>query len=62
MISVELEVLSHWVTHYDPLTNEQLLLESLDMIYERRTEAKLRALYTDTKSFDIITSSQGSDL
>lgn len=43
MISIELEVPSHRVTHYDPRTNEQLLLKSLDMIDEKQTEAKLRA-------------------
>ena len=40
---MELEVPSHRVTHYDPKTNQDLLLESLDFIDEKREEADLRA-------------------
>ena len=43
MIPVELEVPSHRVAYYDPMTNKALLLESLDMIEEKRDEADLRA-------------------
>ena len=43
VIPVELEVPSHQVAYYDPMTNKALLLESLDMIEEKRDEADLRA-------------------
>ena len=43
VIPVELEVPSHRVAYYDPLTNKALLLESLDMIEEKRDDADLRA-------------------
>ena len=43
VIPVELEVPSHRVTYYDPKTNQNLLLESLDCIDEKREEAELRA-------------------
>lgn len=42
MIPVELDVHSHRDIHYNPQTNEQLLLESLDMIDEKLDEACLR--------------------
>ena len=44
VIPLELEVPSHRVTYYDPMTNRSLLLESLDMVEEKRDEADLRAL------------------
>ena len=43
VIPVELEVPSHRVTYYDPMTNRALLLESLDEIEEKRDEADMRA-------------------
>lgn len=43
MTPVELKVPSHRMTHYNPRTNEQLLLESLDMIDEKHDETELRA-------------------
>jgi hypothetical protein len=43
VIPVELEVPSHRVTYYDPASNQDLLLESLDFIDEKREEADLRA-------------------
>lgn len=42
IIPIEPKVHSHRVIHYNPLTNEELLLESLDMIDEKHTEANLR--------------------
>ena len=41
---IEVEVPSHRVAYYDPMTNKTLLLESPDMIEEKRDEADLRAL------------------
>ena len=43
VIPVELEVPSHRITYYDPESNQNLLLESLDFIDEKREEASLRA-------------------
>jgi len=43
VIPVELEVPSHQVTYYDPKTNQDLILEYLDMVEEKRKEADLRA-------------------
>ena len=43
VIPMELEVPSHRVTYYDPKTNQNLLLESLDFVDEKREEANLRA-------------------
>ena len=43
VIPVELEVPSHRVAYYNPMTNKALLLESLDMIEVKRDEADLRA-------------------
>lgn len=39
MVLIELEVHFHQVTRYNPQTNEQLLLEPLDMIDEKHDEA-----------------------
>ena len=46
IIPVELEIPSHWVTYYDPKINQDLLLESLDFVDEKREEADLRAAAT----------------
>ena len=43
VIPVELEVPSHRVTYYNPVLNQDLLLESLDFIDEKCEEANLRA-------------------
>lgn len=43
VIPLELEVPSHWVTYYDPKSNQNLLLESLDFIDEKCEKANLRA-------------------
>lgn len=43
MILVELKVPPHQVNHCNPRMNEELLLESLDMIDEKHDEADLRA-------------------
>ena len=40
---MELEVPSYRITYYDPESNQDLLLESLDFIDEKREEANLRA-------------------
>ena len=45
VIPIELEVPSHRVTYYDPKTNQNLLLESLDFVDEKREEADLRAAF-----------------
>lgn len=50
MILVELEVSSHWVIHYNLRTNKELLLESLDVINEKRDEADLRAAAHEDRS------------
>ena len=42
VIPMELEVPSHRVTYYDPVSNQDLLLE-LDFINEKHEEANLRA-------------------
>ena len=44
VIPVELEIPSHQTIYYDPMTNNEHLLESLDMVEEKRDEADLRAL------------------
>ena len=41
---MELEVPSHSLTYYDPMMNKALLVESLDMVEEKRDEADLRSL------------------
>jgi len=43
IIPVEIEVPSHQVIYYNPKTNKNLLLESLDMVKEKQKEADLRA-------------------
>ena len=55
VIRVELEVPSHRTTYYDPMTNNKLLLESLDMVEEKRDEADLRALRQSNRSLGITT-------
>ena len=44
VIPIEIKVPSNRVTYYDPMSNNELLLDSLDMIEEKRDEADLRAL------------------
>jgi len=43
MTPVELEVSSHRVTNYDPKTNKDIVMESLDMVNEKQEEAYPRA-------------------
>lgn len=52
MIPVELKVLSHRVIHYNPQTNEQLLVEPLDTIDEKRSATELRIAVRRHKSHD----------
>jgi len=43
VIPMKLEFPSHRVTYYDPKTNKDLLMESLDMVDEKKEEVDMRA-------------------
>ena len=55
IIPVELEVPSHRVTYYDPESNQNLLLESLDFIDEKHEGGNLRAAAYRHRALNIIT-------
>ena len=43
VLPIELKLHSHRVTYFDPRTNQDLLLGSLDLLEEKRNEAEVRA-------------------